>query len=327
MKKNLKIVSVVVLLVGIFVGWYFNAVNVPLNRESDETISFLVKKGSVASEIGAGLEDAGLIRSDLAFSLYVRFNGLAQDVIAGRFLLSPGMSIGEIAEVITDPAQAEFVITVQEGLRVLDIEKKLVDLELVKEGEFVEGVKNFDGWEFYWFLEEGMSLEGYLFPDTYFLDPVEFEPHDLIYLMLDNFEGKIEEFRGDFGDRTLAEIVNMASIIETEVVGEEDRKIVSGILWKRLDADWALGADATLLYITEDRVISAKDLEIDSLYNTRKNKGLPPTPIGNPGLSSLKAAIFPEESEYWFYLTTLDTGEVVYAKTNEEHNENKRKYL
>jgi len=119
----------------------------------------------------------------------------------------------------------------------------------------------------------------------------------------------------------------MASIIENEVFGAENRKIVSGILWKRFENSWPLGADITLLYTKEDRKITAEDLASDSPYNTRKLQGLPPGPISNPSLESIEAAMFPKESSYWFYLTDPDNGEVIYAKSNEEHNQNRAKYL
>ncbi|MBD3360384.1 endolytic transglycosylase MltG, partial [Candidatus Peregrinibacteria bacterium] len=171
-----------------------------------------------------------------------------------------------------------------------------------------------------------------LYPDTYFLNFADFSPHDILYLTLDNFEKKWMEIdknleESKLNDYSIHEIITMASIIENEVFGEKNRKIVSGILWKRLENDWPLGADAALLYITDDREITSQDLNIDSPYNTRKYKGLPPGPISNPGTESIKAALYPKESNYWFYLTTPDTGEVIYSTTNEEHNQNRQKYL
>jgi UPF0755 protein len=119
----------------------------------------------------------------------------------------------------------------------------------------------------------------------------------------------------------------MASIIEREVLSLKDKKIVSGLLWKRYSSGWLIDADAALLYLKNDNIITRADLDSDSPYNIRKFKGLPPTPIANPGLASIEAALNPTDSAYWFYLTTLDTGEVIYARTNDEHNQNKFKYL
>jgi UPF0755 protein len=155
---------------------------------------------------------------------------------------------------------------------------------------------------------------------------------------MDNFEKKLNSKTEESGDstlfqaieksgRSLNEVITMASIIEKEVFGDRDRKIVSGILWKRLDNGWFIGADATLLYQKNDNTITKQDLEQNSPYNTRNTKGLPPTPISNPSLQSIVAAIFPTETDYWFYLNDLNTGETIFAKTNEEHNLNRAKHL
>jgi UPF0755 protein len=143
--------------------------------------------------------------------------------------------------------------------------------------------------------------------------------------MTSNFEAKMPPEL--LQEKNPYETLIMASIIEREVLSEKDKALVSGILWKRNENGWPLGADAALLYEKDDNSITSADLDSNSPYNIRKFKGFPPTPISNPDVTSLQAAINPEESPYWFYLTTLDTGEVIYAVTNEEHNANKRKYL
>jgi UPF0755 protein len=332
MKKSRYIVFGLILGVLLFSWQQERAIFNPVDSDNFEKTSFLVKNGQSVSEISSNLKKSGLIRSDYFFKRYLNHQNLDTKIVAGRFLLSPSLTAKEIAHKLSNPSDGESILTIQEGLRITDIDEKLVELELIKEGEFLTEVRNFDGWEYYDFLNAELQgtldlpLEGYLYPDTYFLDPIEFQPHDLIYLALDNFEEKINELEIP-KERTFQEIVTMASIIENEVFGAKDRQIVSGILWKRLDNGWPIGADATLLYITDDREISGQDLNLDSPYNTRKFQGLPPGPISNPSLESLQAAASPVNSEYWFYLTTLDTGKVIYAKSNEEHNVNRAKYL
>jgi UPF0755 protein len=331
-----KILILIIALLGLsFFGYskYKSDIFTPLDPESTETISFQIKKGDSVKEIAKALEEKSLIKSDFSFYLYIKNNKLGEKLLAGRFVLSQSMSAKEIIEVISDPSSAEFVITIQEGLRIRDIDQKLVELELSETGDFEAAVKSFDGWEYYSFLDKetlsqlSLPLEGYIYPDTYFLDPVDFQAQDLIYLTLDNFERKTIELIPEIKNHSVNEIITMASIIENEVFGEEDRHLVSGLLWKRLESGWTIGADATLLYITDDRELTAEDLAIDSSYNTRKNLGLPIGPISNPSLESIKAAMYPEASNYWFYLTTLDTGEVIYSSSNEEHNLNRAKYL
>jgi len=315
---------------------YKSAIYKPVAPLNNEEISFQIKKGQTVKEIAANLEEKELISSDTYFYYHVRFNNLDKSILAGRYLLKQSQNVPEIIDTISDPTMSEAILTVQEGLRIKDIETKLQELDLIKPNELLTAVENFNGYEYYDFLnpEEQKALttplEGYLYPDTFFLDPLDFDLDSLIFQMLDNFEKKwneLDKTNSKLDNYSIQEVITMASIIENEVFGEEDRRIVSGILWKRLESGWTIGADATLLYITEDRTIPAADLEIDSPYNTRKNLGLPPGPISNPSTSSIYAALHPTETEYWFYLTTLDTGEVIYATTNDEHNINRNKYL
>jgi UPF0755 protein len=329
----LKIVIVLVIIAGFTYWQYKSYINHPVDKNDTTNISFQVKEGTTAKTIAYDLKEEGLIKSKTAFYIYVKNNNKGESILAGRFLLTKSMNVKEIVEALADPTLAEEVITIQEGLRIRDIDEKLATLGLTNEGEFINAVKNFNGWEYYDFLDEttlktlDLPLEGYIYPDTYFLDPTEFKAEDLIYLALDNFENKFKTANSDRNGKSINEIITMASIIENEVREEEDRAMVSGILWKRIESEWTLGADATLRYINGDKDITASDLKLDSQYNTRKNTGLPPGPISNPSISSIKAALNPKESEYWFYLSTSDTGETIYARSNEEHNINRAKYL
>ena len=328
---------------------YRNSVYIPLDKNNTTNTSIIIKKGLTVREIGDILEEKEIIDSSSAFYWYVRLNSLDKDIVSGRFLLNPSMNVPEILAKISDVSKSEAVITIVEGNSIKDIDKKLAETGLTKEGDFIAAVKTFNGYENYPFLDKKLlaetqkattanmasqksadylPLEGYLYPDTYFLEPVNFDPNDLIIKALNNFSKKITPYLQEIqtSNKKLQEILTMASIIEKEVIGDKDRKMVSGILWKRLASGWRLDADATLLYITNDKKITKDDLNIDSLYNTRKNKGLPPGPICNPSISSIEASIHPTPSDYFFYLTSKD-GETKYAKTNDEKNQNREKYL
>lgn len=336
-KKQMgKYLLLIILIIGIL-GWhqysrYQELVYKPVDANNDKDISFIIKKGESINTIAENLNNKELIQDQEAFKIYSRLSGFDRKIVAGRFLLNQSLAVPEIIEVITNNQQSEQVITIPEGSIILDIDAELVKLGSIEPGEFITAVDNFDDYESYFFLDRKTleklphPLEGYLFPDTYFINPVEFHSENLIQLMLNTFEQRIgNELRSS--DRSIHDIVTMASIVEKEVRTSDDIPIVAGILWKRIDNNWLLGADATLLYLKDDRNIDYQDLQEDSLYNTRKNPGLPPGPISNPGFDSLLATIHPKESPYWYYLTTLDTGEVIYGKTNEEHNANKAKYL
>jgi UPF0755 protein len=174
------------------------------------------------------------------------------------------------------------------------------------------------------------SLEGYLFPDTYRLYKGA-TVDDVVLKMLANFSSKLtneEQKAIKASGRSVFEIVTMASIVEKEVPHASDRPIVAGIFWKRLKEGMPLQADSTLNYVTGNKSasLSSEELKIDSPYNTYTNKGLPPTPIGNPGEVALRAAIYPKSSPYWYFLSAPD-GSTIFSKTFEEHVAAKRKYL
>lgn len=331
-------VIVVLLIIGAIAGLYqwsrYNYfINTPVDETDDKEISVLIHKGESVSDIASMLDEKNLILDKDSFKNYVRFGGYDRNIVAGRFLLKRSLVVREIVTIITDSKLSEFIITVPEGSTIIDIDEKLVDLEVIQTGNFIRATKNFDQYEKYPFLEKEKiaslphPLEGYLFPDTYFIDPSNFHSEDLIQLMLNNFAKRLGPELTKEHEQSLFEIITMASIVEKEVRTQKDLPIVAGILWKRLDSGWQLGADATLLYLKEDRTIDYSDLQADSPYNTRKKPGLPPGPINNPGLKSIMAALYPEKSPYFFYLTKPGSGEVVYAMTNDEHNLNKQKYL
>lgn len=209
----------------------------------------------------------------------------------------------------------EVNVTIPEGLSVKQI------------GEILENAKLFSKDEF---IKIAQKEEGYLFPDTYRFYK-DAKPEDVVLKMKENFNKKItSEILSEIQktNRALSEVVVMASMLEEEVRSTEDRKIVAGILWKRLDQEMGLNVDAALTYILgrASNELTLGDLKYDSPYNTYRYRGLPPTPISNPGLDAISAAANPEQSRYFYYLTDKD-GAVHYAVTLEEHALNKRKYL
>lgn len=330
-------------IVGIIVYTFYNGaryryfLQTPVRSGNIANISFSVKKGETPNVIAKNLFEKNLILDEGALKTYLRDKNLDRNIVAGRFILNQNMVIPEIVQKITDPKQGEIIFTVTEGMNIRDIDQKLVAFGLNQPGEFIQVAKAFNNYGKYPFIDEQKvsslpyPLEGFLFPDTYFLGSGgHFKNENLIDLMLKNFKKKLPKdlMKDDLqGQHALFEIIIVASIVEKEVKTAKDRPIVAGILWKRLKNNWQLGADATLLYLKNDNKIGKTELQEDSPYNTRKNIGLPPGPISNPGLDSINAALKPESSPYFYYLTKPKTGEVVYAKTNEEHNDNKAKYL
>jgi len=302
--------------------------NEAVDLKDTEKITFQVHRGESAKGIAYGLDEAGLIVNEKSFLRTLESEGLDSSIQYGSYLLSPSMTLREIITVLTTEGTGEMAVTLIEGWTIAEMDDHLFELGLIQDGDFEICIENcsFD----YEFLEGASSLEGYLFPDTYFVDSATFSVESFINQLLRTFDSKITDEMDaaiEASGRSLDEIVNVASMIEKEVRTDADIPVVGGIIWKRLDNDWTLGIDATLLYVQNDNELTVEDLAMDSPYNTRLETGLPPSAISNPGLASLKGAIYPEVSDYWFYLTTLDTGEVIYAITNDEHEANKDQYL
>lgn len=300
--------------------------NESASRKEDRII-FEVDKGSSAKTIAKELDRADLIKNWRSFLRTVEKEELDGSLRYGRFVLSPSLTLREIITVLTTEGTGEMALTIPEGWTITDIDAKLSELGLITSGEF--RVCSFNCEFEYDFLDNDRSLEGFLFPDTYFIDSATFTSEGLINQMLSNFNNKLTDemlIAIDREGRSLRETVIVASMVEKEVRTEADLPLVAGIIWKRLDYNWALGIDATLLYVQEDNTLTAEDLAEETPYNTRINTGLPPTAISNPGYASLMAAIYPNDSDYWFYLTD-ETGAVHYATTNAEHEDNKANYL
>lgn len=309
MKLLLWIFAIVAFIFGFS---YYQFHTVVSDREGP--VTFEIPPSDPLFEIADNLRSKKLIRSPLLFRWYAEWKNLDTKIQAGRFHLDPTLTAKGVLLALTNPDTREIMVTIPEGFTIFEIDEKLASLGLIVEKEFIQ-----------WAQAQGIE-EGMLFPDTYSVYVNNFAPEDLGKKMHATFQKKVMESLGGelkTTSRTLSEIITMASILEKEVRTEKDIPIVAGILWKRLDNGWPLQADATLLYGKKNRVLMNAAEEEDSPYNTYSRKGLPLTAIGNPGLRAIRAALSPVESEYWFYLT--GNNEVVhYAKTNEEHNKNKR---
>lgn len=342
MKKYL-----VFLILLLIVGFFISEIYLPKKPFSEEEIIFIVEKGQGSKEIALSLEKQGLIKRALVFRTYVLLFGVSGKLQAGTYQLSPAMNIPQIVKKFVSGDTIKEKITIPEGWNLRDIgwyfEGKgmfqaeelfeLVGFPAIDYSQAIDLPLPKDFSADYSFLKDkpqNIGLEGYLFPDTYEINKGD-NLEEIVEKMLNNFDKKLTpDLREEIinQNKSIFEIVTMASLLEKEVRTLEDRKLVSGILWKRKNYNIPLQVDATITYLTGKKTIkvSKEETEIDSPYNTYKYLGLPLGPICNPGLESILAALYPENSEYWYYLSTLE-GETIFSKTLEEHNIAKAKYL
>ncbi len=332
--KKTTIAFLFALLVAIGGVFYLRAQIYYSHSSSATKKMFEIQKGEGNAVIAAKLEAAGFISWKYYFYYYLRSHNLLNKIMPGEYQLSGVMTIPEIATVITT-VQEQFVkVTFPEGFTATQMAARLTANALPGD-EFLRLVKNpGDLKKRYSYLTPApvATLEGYLFPDTYFFKK-DATAADIVGRLLDTFDQNLDaQMRSDAAgqNRSINSIVNMASIVQKEVQTPADMKTVAGIFWKRADAGARLQSDATLSYILNDKVDqhNAKELATDSPYNSYMYAGLPPTPIANPGVDALIASIHPTASNYNYFLTATVNGEakVVFSATYDEHVANKQKY-
>lgn len=299
----------------------------------------VISEGSGFLEIASLLKEKGVLENSGIFKIYVLLSGKADKLGSGVFDFSGSYSVVSLVERLSRGPE-DILVTIPEGFNIFEIDKRLSEFSLIPAGSLAELAQKPE--EFYegysWLpVDQIVSLEGFLFPDTYRFSQ-KTEVREVIEKMLHNFYEKVySKLDPDLvsSSKSFGDLIKLASVIEKEVPGEKDRKIVSGILWKRLENDMPLQVDATIVYAwknmnpewkPQDHSLAATDLKIKSLFNTYLYKGLPQGPISNPGLEAIDSVINPEMTDYLFYLSTRE-GETIFSKTLEEHSLAVQKYL
>ncbi|MCX6713730.1 MAG: endolytic transglycosylase MltG [Candidatus Vogelbacteria bacterium] len=307
------ILAVSLLVLSILFVWFF--ILPPHNFPSDTFIR--IQKGDTVSVVATRLADKKIIKSPLIFKVMVRLMGGDKRLLAGSYFFRERSTVATVAMRLTSRflGYSPYRVTVFEGLS----NRKIATL-------LAKTIPNFDQKDF---LAKTENLEGQLFPDTYFFSPLD-TPSDIIFEMNNNFQQRLSDIQPDIqkSGRSLNDILTMASILERETITTKSRRVVSGILWKRISLGMPLQVDASFEYYIYDRntfTLTKKDLKSESPYNTYINKGLPPTPIANPGQDAIMAAIYPELSPYLYYLSDR-SGNMHYAKDFKEHVQNRRIY-
>lgn len=307
---------VVLIVTGIFVALaYLYGIQPPANFPTGELVN--VPDGESLSQIAGELRAQGVIRSPIVFRVLVTFFGYEHGAHAGDYLFKQPENIWTVARAISIGAYGlePYHIRIPEGATI----KEMAAI-------YSAVLPRFNGDTF---TALALPQEGYLFPDTYYFLP-NATAQTVFQAMRQKFDD--EEITIDpliqASGHSLRDIVTMASILEREARLPDDRRMISGVLWNRLKRGMALQVDATFLYTIGKGSfqLTMKDLTTDSPYNTYTNKGLPPGPIGSPSLDALEAAAEPTQNTYLYYLAD-NNGVTHYAKTYQQHLQNKAKYL
>ena len=290
-------------------------------------VKVTIPKGASLNEVGITLKNNNIIHNKQSFQLAVKILGYEKDIPAGRFRIEKASTNYAIIDQLVNGKQLTKKVTIREGWTISMIAKELDEKLGIKTHFFEDATHNknlLDKWGI-----QAKSFEGYLFPNTYQFNENEL-PSDIINVM-------VQEYKRNLSDDMLVqmnqikmseqEVLTLASIIEGEAIYDKERAIISGVYHNRLKKGMRLQADPTIQYILEDgpRRLLNRDLKIVSPYNTYLNKGLPPGPINNPGIESIKAALFPTESDYLYFVARGD-GYHTFSKTEKQHNKANRDF-
>ncbi len=341
-KRNLVLSGALVgalLLTSAILWTGFNMMLLPVNSTSpEEKVMVNIPSGAGTLQIGKILAEEGVIHNAFVFRIYTRLSGLDKGFIAGSYELSPAADMKEIInKLITGEVYRDTEwFTIPEGFTVEQMADILSEGKLVEGGRFMEIVADPPQSliEQFPFLSETIdssgsryALEGYLFPDTYQISRGA-TAEEIILLMLRRMGEAIDEpfeKKARETGMTIHEIITLASIVEKEAAVAGERGLIASVFLNRLADNYLLQSCATVQYILGEvkPVLSTEDTQIESSYNTYLNPGLPPGPIAAPGEGSIKAVLYPEKSDYYYFVTKSDgSQEHYFSRTLQEHNEN-----
>mgnify|MGYP001611437106 FL=1 len=317
MKKISILITIIVLPLLVLYQLY-----IPVDRFSTITKKINIKKGMALVEIARLLRDEGLIRDGLLFELLTEAKGVACKIQAGEYLLSPSMNAAQILKILEKGESEKSCFTIPEGYNIFQIADLLSAKGFIHKERFLALVKDKG------FLGglgiQAESAEGYLFPETYCISKGANES-EIIEMMVSELKKSLPQNNSGL---SISELLTLASIIEKETGQAEEKPIISAVFHNRLKAGIPLCSCPTVIYAllpNFDGNLKKQDLEIASPYNTYKHRGLPPGPIANPGLSSIKAALYPASSDY-LYFVSMNNGKHKFSRTLEEHHRATSKY-
>jgi len=295
------------------------------NREVNSSVITIEKGMSLNSVSNLLLENEIIVNQNI-FKLKVITRGLASKIPTGRFLIDGKISDAILIDLIFNKGPIKLKITIPEGSQSKNLFKDINTL-LNTDYDFNKYFNSTEILEQY--KVDASSLEGYLYPDTYYLYH-DSSPEEIIDILLSEFWKKFDENLQDRANQlgfSVHEVVTLASIIEGEAMLDSERSTISSVYHNRLKINMKLQADPTIQYIIPGppKTLSNRDLRIESDYNTYQNYGLPPGPINNPGIASIKAALYPEDTNFLFFVAQGD-GSHAFTTNEKDHEEAKKIY-
>jgi UPF0755 protein len=320
----------VIAAIGAGAGWMDSQISRPYRGHRPEKVFIEIPHGTSRWDIAGILRKDDVIRNRLAFELFSLWH-IRSPLQAGEYFIDYPATTREVFWQIAQGKVYVHTVTIPEGLTMFDIADELDREGVCSREDFLEAAKNTS--LIADLAPNAKSLEGFLFPSTY-----EFTHHttceQVAKRMVQNFRAVWDSLNADSGGLpeglSAEQVVTLASLVERETPRRDERPLVAGVFYNRLKRGGALQCDPTVAYALQleghpVKVVHAKDLQIDSPYNTYRNPGLPPGPIANPGEASLRAALAPATTEYMFFVAN-DNGGHFFSKTLAEHNRNVAKY-
>lgn len=348
MKKVLLVLSIFVVCIVIAclcVIKYYNDSIGPVSKSNKE-ISFVIKEGDTYYTISTKLKSSGLIKDEKTYKIYLKLNKPSNGLKVGVYKLQPNMGVKKILNILSRSDKdinkyiesSDIVINFVEGKNMRYIAKVIAKNTNNKESDVYNLLKNQNYLKelinTYWFIDKSIlnkniyySLEGYLYPNTYNFKDKNVTVKEIFKSMLDETGKQLEPFKANIKNSkyNVHQILTMASIVELEALNNKDRILVAGVFYNRLKANMSLGSDVTTYYAAKvdmsERDLYAEELNAYNSYNTRNANmagRLPIGPICNPSLGSIKAALNPKQSDYYFFVADKN-GKVYYTRTNAEH--------
>jgi len=334
-KKNILIIIGIVIVIGIIGSLFFYNMGISSVSSQNKEVVVEIKTGSSANQILETLDDAGLVQNKFCGKIFLKLNQY-DHLKANTYIFNENMSLSEMFDIINNPTQKYIVqtkLTIKDGNTIPQVAKAFADIlnidkeEVIKQWAQEDYLKSLI--KDYWFIDESIlndklmyPLEGYLYPETYFVTHQNPNLKDMTKLALDMMDKKLTPYKEQIQKMnwTPHQFLSFVSVVERESLFDKDQPVIAGVLKNRLDINMALQCDATVNYALQKTgiAVSTKQTQVDSPYNTYKYAGLPVGPISTVTEKTMKACLNYDKNEY-FYFFAKENGSVIYSKTYAEH--------